>query len=148
MITEGLVKSTDDLFAALYEKSDGAAYTKIVHFHDQVSSMVTLTVLAASFVATMKALWVGGSPFAGFTALWATNEDGKYVIEAEGIRLAFTNRNGGAPTNLWITDKNGNEVDILLGLDKADEYDEYVGQLGGTIGIQNLSPGISLSLTL
>ena len=96
--------------------------------------MVTWTVFAASFAATMKSLIVGGSPFAGFTALWPTNEDGKYVIQAEGIRLAFTNRNGGAPTNLWIKDKNGNEIDILLGLDAVEDYEDYLGLLGGTIG--------------
>lgn len=96
--------------------------------------MVAMAVLAASVVATLKALWVGGSPFAGFMALWPTNDEGKYVIEAEGIRLAFTNRNGGTPTNLWINDTNGNEIDILLGLDKVEEYDDYVGQLGGIVG--------------
>jgi len=97
--------------------------------------MVALTVLAASLAATLKALLYGGSPFAGFTALWPTNDEGKYVIEAEGIRLAFTNRNGGAPTNLWINDTNGSEIDILLGLDHVEDYDDYVGQLGGTIGM-------------
>jgi len=97
--------------------------------------MVAMAVLAASVVATLKALWVGGSPFAGFTALWPTNDEGKYVIEAEGIRLAFTNRNGGTPTNLWMNDTNGDEIDILLGLDMVEEYDDYVGQLGGTIGM-------------
>lgn len=48
--------------------------------------------------------------------------------------MAFTAHNGGAPTNLWINDTNGNEVDILLGLDKAEEYVNYTGILGGTLG--------------
>jgi aldose 1-epimerase len=66
----------------------------------------------------------------------AYDDEGKYVIAAEGIRIAFTNRNGGAPTNLWINDTNGNEIDILLGLDNVQDYDDYVGQLGGTIGMR------------
>lgn len=74
----------------------------------------------------------------GFTALWPPNGDGKYIIQAEGIRMAFTNRNGGAPTNIWINDTNGREVDIILGLDKVEDYDDYIGSLGGTIGKRSL----------
>jgi aldose 1-epimerase len=96
--------------------------------------MVKTMVLVASLIAMLKSLWRGGSPFAGYTALWPTNADGKWVIEAEGIRLAFTNANGGAPTNLWINDTKGNEVDIILGLDDPKDYADYIGQLGGTIG--------------
>ncbi|KAK5132878.1 hypothetical protein LTR08_008398 [Meristemomyces frigidus] len=96
--------------------------------------MVEYKRVAASVWALTKALWNGGSPFAGYTAMWPVNEEGKYVIEAEGIRLAFTNLNGGAPTNLWINDTHGNEVDILLGLDFAKDYANYTGKLGGTIG--------------
>jgi aldose 1-epimerase len=87
-----------------------------------------------SLTATVKSVLNGGSGFAGYTAMWPSNEEGKWVIEAEGIRLAFTNLNGGAPTNLWINDTNGNEVDIILGLDQAKEYENYIGKLGGTIG--------------
>jgi aldose 1-epimerase len=108
--------------------------------------MVKLVTIIASLTATLKSFWVGGSPFAGFTALWPTNEEGKYIIEAEGIRLAFTNRNGGAPTNLWINDTNGNEVDIILGLDDVNGYDDFLGLLGGTIGKRTLSQGILFSL--
>lgn len=96
--------------------------------------MVEITRVLASLWATASALWSGGSPFAGYTAMWPTNEEGKYVIEAEGIRLAFTNLNGGAPTNLWMNDTNGNEVDIILGLQHAKDYADYTGLLGGTIG--------------
>ncbi|KAF3480347.1 aldose 1-epimerase family protein [Arthroderma uncinatum] len=96
--------------------------------------MVKVLTVIASVTATIKSLISGGSPFAGFTALWPTNSDGKYIIQAEGIRMAFTNRNGGAPTNVWINDTNGNEVDIILGLDKVEDYDNYLGYLGGTIG--------------
>jgi hypothetical protein len=126
----GLQQSTDDEYSALRRNSVVLYWKRTV----LEGKMVTWTIFVASFAATMKSLIVGGSPFAGFTALWPTNDDGKYVIEAEGIRIAFTNRNGGAPTNLWITDKNGKEVDIILGLDKVEEYENYLGQLGGTIG--------------
>jgi aldose 1-epimerase len=94
-----------------------------------------IATFAASLVATIKALWVDGSPFAGVTALWPTDDSGKYVIQAEGIRLAFTNH-GGALANLWINDTNGNEIDIVLGFDHAKEYLSYNGNtyLGGAIG--------------
>jgi aldose 1-epimerase len=78
-------------------------------------------------------LWVGGNPFVIITALHTPNEEGKYVIQAEGIRLAFTN-NGGALSNLWINDTHGNEIDIVLGLDNATQYAEYNGRLGGALG--------------
>lgn len=96
--------------------------------------MVKFAVLVASFAATMKSLWHGGSPFAGYTALWPTGDDGKWSIQAEGIRLVFTNANGGVPTNLFMNDTNGNEIDLILGLDDPKDYGDYVGQLGGTIG--------------
>ncbi|KAK4067250.1 uncharacterized protein Triagg1_7693 [Trichoderma aggressivum f. europaeum] len=96
--------------------------------------MVKATVLLASLTATLKSLWYGGSPFAGYTALWPTGPDGKWSIQAEGIRLVFTNANGGAPTNLFMNDTNGNEIDLILGLDNPKDYVNYIGQLGGTIG--------------
>lgn len=99
--------------------------------------MVEIFRLLASLWATSKALWSGGCSLVGYTAMWPTNEEGKYVIEAEGIRLAFTNLNGGAPTNLWMNDTNGNKVDIILGLQYAKDYADYRGLLGGTIGKQS-----------
>ncbi|ETS86471.1 hypothetical protein PFICI_00299 [Pestalotiopsis fici W106-1] len=96
--------------------------------------MVSYSTLAISIWATVKAVWRGDSPFAGYTAMHPVNEEGKYVIQAEGIRLAFTNLNGGAPTNLWINDTNGNEIDVLLGLEQARDYANYTGLLGGAIG--------------
>lgn len=96
--------------------------------------MVGIKGAAASLCAIGTSWWYGGSPFAGYTALWPANHEGKYIIEAEGIRVAFTNLNGGAPTNLWINDTNGNEVDIILGLNQAKDYASYTGILGGAIG--------------
>ncbi|KAJ0123852.1 Glycoside hydrolase-type carbohydrate-binding [Diaporthe amygdali] len=96
--------------------------------------MVGISAILTSLSAAATSWWDGGSPFAAYTALWPTDGEGKYIIEAEGIRMAFTAHNGGAPTNLWINDTNGNEVDIMLGLDKAEEYVNYTGILGGTLG--------------
>ncbi|KAL4934728.1 putative aldose 1-epimerase family protein [Aspergillus undulatus] len=92
-------------------------------------------ILTTSIIAAIKAVWTRESPFAAATALFPTNKEGKYIIESEGIRLAFTN-NGGALTNLWIDDTNGNELDIVMGFDFADAYLKYPGNpfLNGVIG--------------
>ncbi|KAL2071879.1 hypothetical protein VTL71DRAFT_13114 [Oculimacula yallundae] len=83
--------------------------------------------------AFLKFIWVGGNPFAILTAIHTPNEEGKYVIQAEGIRLAFTNQ-GGALANLWINDTSGREIDVVMGLDNATQYAEYNGRLGGALG--------------
>lgn len=104
--------------------------------------MVELAKLSGRLLATAKAIWVGGSPFAAVTAMWPTDDEGKYVIQAEGIRVAFTNY-GAAVTNLWINDTHGREVDVVLGLDHADMYldsklnpylNGMVGRYNGYIG--------------
>ncbi|GKT90329.1 aldose 1-epimerase family protein [Colletotrichum tofieldiae] len=91
---------------------------------------LTTTVLAAA-----KSVWNRGSPFAIMSALWATNEEGKYIIESDGIRLAFTNH-GAAVTNLWINNTHGEEIDIVLGLDNGDDYAKLTSNpyLNGVIG--------------
>lgn len=91
--------------------------------------------LTTSIFAAVKSVWTRGSPFAALTALWPTNEEGKYIIQSEGIRLAFTNH-GGALTNLWINDTNGQEIDIVLGLDDAHGYPHMTSNpyLNGVIG--------------
>ncbi|KAB8258818.1 putative aldose 1-epimerase family protein [Aspergillus pseudonomiae] len=91
--------------------------------------------IATSVLAAIKSAWTRGSPFAAATALFPTNDEGKYVIGAEGIRLAFTNH-GGALTNLWINDTHGQEIDIVMGFDQADYYPRYEGNpfLNGAIG--------------
>ncbi|KAL2833068.1 putative aldose 1-epimerase family protein [Aspergillus pseudoustus] len=94
-----------------------------------------IDIFATSVIAAIKAVWSRGSPFAAATALYPTNEQGKYVIQSEGIRLAFTN-NGGALANLWINDTYGNEIDIVMGFNSAAEYLKYPGNpfLNGVIG--------------
>ncbi|KAE8154021.1 galactose mutarotase-like domain-containing protein [Aspergillus avenaceus] len=91
--------------------------------------------VATAFFAAVKSVWTRGNPFAALTALWPTNEEGKYVIQAEGIRLAFTNH-GAALTNLWINDTRGEELDIVLGLDDPNGYPKMSSNpwLNGVIG--------------
>lgn len=97
--------------------------------------MVNLQKLMVGALATTKAVWKGGSPFAALTALWPTNEEGKYTIESEGIKIAFTNH-GAAVANVWLKDKNGEEIDVVLGLDHADMYENTDSNpyLNGIIG--------------
>ncbi|KAI1766323.1 putative aldose 1-epimerase family protein [Hypoxylon sp. FL1150] len=92
------------------------------------------TIIAIIFAA-LKSAWFGGSPFAAQTVLYPPNGDSKYIIEAEGIRLAFT-LNGGALSNLWMNDTNGVERDIVLGFDRVDDVRGWAGNpwLNGVIG--------------
>ena len=87
----------------------------------EVNVAMKFLVLVAKAFATCKSILSGGGPFDVLTALWPTNEEGKYVIQAEGIRLAFSNH-GAALSNFWINNTNGEEIDIVLGLDHADSY--------------------------
>ena len=83
--------------------------------------MVGLAKLSGRLLATAKAIWIGGSPFAAITAMWPTNDEGKYVIQAEGIRVGFTSY-GAAVTNVWVNNTHGRELDVVLGLDHAEMY--------------------------
>jgi aldose 1-epimerase len=97
--------------------------------------MVELRKLSAGVLATAKAVWKGGSPFAALTAMWPVNDEGKYTIESEGIKIAFTHH-GAAVANLWVRDRHGEEIDVVLGLDHADMYPETNSNpyLNGVIG--------------
>lgn len=97
--------------------------------------MKLLKIMTAVYAA-VKSVWTRGSPFAAFSALWPTNPEGKYVIQAEGIRLALTNH-GVAPANLWINNSRGEEIDIILGLDDAAGYRSlpFNPFLNGVIGV-------------
>jgi aldose 1-epimerase len=90
--------------------------------------------IAKIITSIIGAFWSGDSLFSAITTLRPTDDFGKYVIQSDGIRLAFT-RHGGALTNLWINDTNGNEVDVL-GFDYASEYlkSSRNPYLGGAIG--------------
>ncbi|KAK8126996.1 aldose-1-epimerase [Apiospora kogelbergensis] len=99
--------------------------------------------LTSSAIAALRSAWTRGSPFAAATALFPTDGEGKYIIRAEGIRMAFTN-NGGALTNLWINNTYGEEIDIIMGLDQAQDYLAYPGNpyLNGAIGMLTTCPGM------
>jgi hypothetical protein len=108
-------QSPTQLFLIFY-----ASYFVFV-FAREVNFAMKFLVLNAKVFATCKAILSGGSPFDVLTALWPTNEEGKYVIQAEGVRLAFSNH-GATLANFWINNTNGEEIDIVLGLDHADSY--------------------------
>ncbi|BCR97997.1 putative aldose 1-epimerase family protein [Aspergillus luchuensis] len=91
--------------------------------------------LSVGIFAAVKSVWTRGSPFAALTALWPTNEESKFIIQSEGIRLAFTNH-GAAVTNLWLNNTYGEEIDVVLGLDDARDYPALQSNpfLNGVIG--------------
>ncbi|KAI9659221.1 MAG: hypothetical protein M1831_003803 [Alyxoria varia] len=62
-------------------------------------------------------------------------DNGKYQIEAEGIRMLFVPY-GASISNLFITDSHGEERDIVLGWDNATFYteDESHPHYGGVPG--------------
>lgn len=49
--------------------------------------------------------------------------DGKYTISAPGIKAQFIDY-GASLTNLYVKDKTGNDVDVVLGYDDIDFYRE------------------------
>ncbi|KAM0188788.1 hypothetical protein ACHAPI_010397 [Fusarium lateritium] len=101
-----------------------------------ISAHITrIATLSISAVAAIKSAWTRGSPFAAATALYPTTEEGKYIIQAEGIRMAFTNY-GDTVTNLWLNNSQGEEIDVILGLNQARDYEDYPGNpyLNGAIG--------------
>jgi hypothetical protein len=65
----------------------------------------------------------------------APGPDGKYVLQAEGIRATFIPY-GASISNLFIKDRTGVERDIVLGFDNATYYSEDKSHphLGGVPG--------------
>ncbi|KAH3269460.1 hypothetical protein KXW55_003965 [Aspergillus fumigatus] len=103
--------------------------------YGRLKAAMNLWKFSVGLLAAVKSVWTRGSPFAALTALWPTNEEGKFIIQSEGIRLAFTNH-GAALTNLWLNNTHGEEVDVLLGLDDARGYPSLQSNpyLNGVIG--------------
>lgn len=62
--------------------------------------------------------------------------DGKYTLEAEGIRASFIPY-GASVTNLWVKGGDGVERDIVLGFDNATYYevDTKHDHMGGVVGM-------------
>lgn len=52
---------------------------------------------------------------------FAPGADGKYTISAPGIKAQFIDY-GASLTNLYVKDKNGKDVDVVLGYDDIDFY--------------------------
>ena len=57
----------------------------------------------------------------------------KYTVENGGITLSVMEL-GATVTHLFVPDKNGKSVDVVLGYDTVQEYEENDGYLGATIG--------------
>lgn len=68
--------------------------------------------------AVVSAATVQGHPGHGNNG---PDKDGKYTLEAEGIRAQFIPY-AATLTNLWVKDKNGVERDIVLGYDNTSFY--------------------------
>ncbi|KAK3368340.1 galactose mutarotase-like protein [Podospora didyma] len=73
--------------------------------------MLTLTVFSALIISTVISAQGFSKPGA----------DGRYTISAQGIRAQFIPY-GATLTNLFVNDKSGKEVDIVLGYDDAAYY--------------------------
>ena len=85
--------------------------------------------LLSLFAATAFAQY-GTSP----NTTTGPDADGKYEISAEGIRAKFIPY-GASISNLFIKGKDGKERDIVLGFDKASDYEgEMHPHLGGVPG--------------
>ena len=92
--------------------------------------------------AAILALSGGGAIVSG-QAISPPGADGCYTIKAEGIKAQFIPY-GATLTNLFVKDKNGKDVDVVLGYDNASYYPvdpghpvlnsipgRYVGRIGG-----------------
>ncbi|KLU86121.1 aldose 1-epimerase [Magnaporthiopsis poae ATCC 64411] len=92
--------------------------------------------------AAILALLGGGAIVSG-QAIPPPGADGRYTIKAKGIKAQFIPY-GASLTNLFVKDKNGKDVDVVLGYDNASYYPvdpghpvlnsipgRYVGRIGG-----------------
>ncbi|KAH7396617.1 galactose mutarotase-like domain-containing protein [Phaeosphaeria sp. MPI-PUGE-AT-0046c] len=85
--------------------------------------------LVSLFAATAVAQY--GKPSNGSTG---PDANGKYEISSQGIRATFIPY-GASVSNLWIKGKDGVERDIVLGFDKAIDYEgEVHPHFGGVPG--------------
>lgn len=85
--------------------------------------------LVSLFAATAVAQY--STPSNGSTG---PDANGKYEISSEGIRATFITY-GASVSNLWIKGKDGVERDIVLGFDKAIDYEgEVHPHFGGVPG--------------
>lgn len=73
--------------------------------------------ISTYFAVIMEAATVLGGPGKGVKP----DPDGRYTIAAPGIKAQFIPY-GATLTNLFVKDKNGNDVDVVLGYDDVDYY--------------------------
>lgn len=64
---------------------------------------------------------VGNSTIQGNGTTFGPDDNGKYTISAEGIRMNFIPY-GASASNLFINDTYGIERDVILGFDNASYY--------------------------
>ena len=69
----------------------------------------------------VAAFVLGLSALATAASVPRPDQDGKYTLEAEGIRAKFIPY-GASLSNLFIKDKQGIERDIVMGFDNASYY--------------------------
>lgn len=62
---------------------------------------------------------------AGLVAAQAPDADGRYTISTPQIKAQFIPY-GATLTNLIVKDKNGKDVDVVLGYDDADFYGMFL----------------------
>ncbi|EAA34001.2 galactose mutarotase-like protein [Neurospora crassa] len=74
------------------------------------------------FAVIMEAATVLGGPGKGAKP----DHDGRYTIAAPGIKAQFIPY-GATLTNLFVKDKNGNDVDVVLGYDDVEYYPKDPG---------------------
>ncbi|KAM7199117.1 Galactose mutarotase-like domain containing protein [Rhypophila sp. PSN 637] len=61
-----------------------------------------------------------------YETTFSPGPDGKYTISAPGIKAQFIEY-GATLTNLFVKDKNGNDIDVVLGYDDLDWYPKDPG---------------------
>jgi aldose 1-epimerase len=99
-------------------------------FNPQTTSTMWTSTLLSLFAATALAQYATPSN----STLGKPNADGKYEISSDGIRGTFITY-GASISNLFIAGKDGVERDIVLGFDKALDYEgENHPHLGGVPG--------------
>ncbi|KAK4112586.1 aldose epimerase-like protein [Canariomyces notabilis] len=74
----------------------------------------------------LSALFFAAVAEAAAIAVPEPGADGRYTISAEGIKAQFIPY-GATLTNLFVKDKNGKDIDVVLGYDDVDYYPKDPG---------------------
>jgi aldose 1-epimerase len=76
---------------------------------------------------------------AGLAAAQVPDEDGRYTISTPDIKAQFIPY-GATLTNLFVKDKNGDEVDVVLGYDDVEFYREKPCDVPYPPPVSNMHP--------